>query len=158
MTRLNTEITTTGGENLSYTIFEKDKFVVSGFYGKSTLSDTECCDDVWNSFLESDIYNEISKNNDKIFAVYSNNAAFVDCIFGTLKSGENNIRIPKSEWVSFKIRGTEDEYVNKFYKNILNQWFSSVGYEKNNDIPNIEVFPADMSEENFEWEIWIPIK
>lgn len=54
--------------------------------------------------------------------------------------------------------GTDDYFVNGFYKDILSQWFLSSGYVKNNDIPNIEVFPTDMSEENFEWEIWIPIK
>ena len=65
--------------------------------------------------------------------------------------------IPASEWVGFKLRGTEDSYVNGFYKEILSQWFASVGYVRNVLIPNIEVYPTDMSDDDFEWEIWIPI-
>ena len=158
LTRISTEITTTGGADLPYTVCRKKAFWVNGYFGKSDLTDTECCDDVWNGFFESGAYDGLSEKTDKLYAVYLNDGNSVDCVIGCIEKGEKGIFIPESEWVCFKLKGTQDDYVNKFYKDILNQWFSSVKYLKNNNIPNIEVFPYDMSDENFEWEIWIPFE
>jgi len=158
LTKISTEITTSGGEDIAYYISQKDEFTISGFFEKSTMSDTECCEDVWNQFYLADCAKEISQNNQNIYAVYENGGDFVNCYIGEMgEHYQNRIFIPATEWACFKLRGTDDRYVNEFYKNVLNHWFSSVGYVKNNAIPNIEVFPADMSTDNFEWEIWIPI-
>ena len=45
----------------------------------------------------------------------------------------------------------------KFF-DILNQWLGSTGYKRVKDIPNVEVFPSNMEEEGFLWEIWIAIE
>ena len=159
LTKISSEIITTGGMDVSYSIFKKDKFSVSGFFAHSDMTDTECCEDVWDKFYKSSLSEKICKKSDKIYAVYENGVDYVNCYLGiTGDDYSDKICLPASEWVSFKLNRTEDTYVNEFYRNILNQWFSSVGYEKNIDIPNVEVFPSDMSEDNFEWEIWIPIK
>lgn len=159
LTRISAEISTTGGKDISYTVFRKPAFRVSGFSGKSKMTDTECCDDVWNDFYRSPIAETICSRADRIYAVYENGIDDITCYIGVAEGDHpQSIAIPETEWASFKLRGTEDARVNEFYRDILNQWFASSGYSKNNAVPNIEVFPADMEEDDFEWEIWIPIK
>lgn len=159
LTRISTEIKTTGGKDILYSVFKKQDFTVSGFCGTSNMTDTECCEVVWNNFYNSEYAEKICGGSDKLYAVYDNSSNVVNCCIGTIgTSYPDCMYIPATEWASFKLTRTDDEYVNGFYNDILNQWFSSVGYVKNNEIPNIEVFPADMSEGDFEWEIWIPVK
>lgn len=159
LTRISTEIIAAGGRNISYNILKKNAFTVSGFAGKSDMSDTECCENVWNAFYNSSCAEEICNESDKIYAVYNNGSDFVDLHIGIVGDAyRDSIDIPETEWACFRLVGTEDSYVNEFYKDVLNQWFASSGYEKNNSVPNIEVFPSDMSEDDFEWEMWIPVK
>lgn len=158
-TKINTQLITTGGKDISYTIFNKDSFTVSGFKGKSDMNDTECCEDVWSKFYELGFDDKICKNADRIYAVYDNGNDFVDCCIGVIgEEFEDKIYIPSTDWVCFKLVGNDDDYVNSFYQDVINQWLASSGYSKNNTIPNVEVFPSDMSEDGFEWEIWIPVK
>lgn len=159
LTKISTEIITKGGNDIKYSIFEKDSFTVSGVLCKSTITDTECCEDAWSEFYNSKISEDICNENDKIYAVYQNSNDFIDCLIGSNTNIYNDkIKIPKTTWAIFSLNSTDDEYVNEFYKNILNGWLISSGYIKNNDIPNIEVFPSDMDEEGFKWEVWIPIR
>lgn len=159
LTRINTQVISTGGKDVSYTVFKKKGFRVSGFLGKSTMTDTECCENVWDLFYHSESADKICGQTDEIYAVYENDCDFVNCCIGTVGDKfPDGIDIPETQWACFKLVGTDDDRVNEFYHDILNQWFSSSGYTKNNNIPNIEVFPSDMSEDDFEWEIWIPIR
>lgn len=158
MTKISTEIITTGGKDVSCKIVEKPSFTVSGFCGRSEITDTECCEDVWNAFYESTISEKICAENEKISAVYRSGTDFVDCFIGTEKAFEgDSITIPASRWACFEMSTTEDSKVNAFYKDILNQWLNSTGYKRNKSIPNVEIFPSDMDEEGFLWEIWMPI-
>lgn len=160
-TKINTQITTTGGNNISYSIFKKEKFTVSGFSAKSGMADTECCEDVWSAFYESGHSDALcSGKYEKIYAAYQNAENSVMCYIGTDTQDTDfpsTVEVPATQWACFKLFGTDDDYVNKFYNDVLNQWLSSAGFVKNNAIPNIEVFPFDMSADEFEWEVWIPI-
>jgi len=159
LTKISTEIITKGGNDIKYSIFEEEAFTVSGLLCKSPMTDTECCEDAWKEFYNSKISEDICKENDKIYAVYINGNDFVNCIIGSKCDNYNDkTKIPKSKWAKFTLNTTDDGYVNEFYKNILNGWLISSGFIKNNDIPNIEVFPSNMDEDTFEWEIWIPIR
>ena len=123
------------------------------------MTDTECCENVWKDFYKCEYSQRICKESEKLFVVYDNGSDYVNCYIGIPANNyPYTIEIPETEWACFKLTGIDDEYVNKFYKDILNQWFLSSGYSKNNDVPNVEVFPSDMSEDLFDWEIWIPIK
>lgn len=159
LTKISTEIITKGGNDITYSIFEKDSFAVSGLLCKSTITDTECCEDAWEEFYNSEISENICSKNNKIYAVYQNGNDSIDCLIGAKNDDyKDKIEIPKSNWAKFTLNTTDDEYVNEFYKNILNGWLMSSGYIKNNDVPNIEVFPSNMEKDGFEWEIWIPIR
>lgn len=158
LTKISAEIVTSGGRDIEYFVCEKEAFTVSGFSGRSTLTDTECCEDVWSAFYESPIAGKLS-GDEKLFAAYENGKNDVLCIIG--KIGEDfadKIHIPASCWACFTLRGTADEYVNAAYKSILGEWLQSSGYTKNQAVPNLEVFPADMDGDDFLWEIWLPVK
>ena len=95
---------------------------------------------------------------EKICAVYENKENLVKCIIGE-ENGDfaEKIQIPKALWAHFKMRGTDDSQVNEFYQRILGEWLESSGYERDSHIPNIEVFPKNMDEDDFLWEIWIAV-
>ncbi len=159
LTRISADITISGGKDMEYQIFKKESFLIGGYSGKSDLSDSECCENVWSEFYNTDFAEKICRENECIYAAYENIEESVNCFIGAIGGDYSaKISIPESEWVSFKLTGTDDTFVNEFYCNILTSWLASVAYERDNTIPNIEVFPADMEEDDFEWEIWVPIK
>ena len=160
LSKIGADIITTGGIDISYELIEDNSYTVSGYGGVSDIEDTECCERVWRNFYDSG-YPERLEEGDKIYAVYINSDNSVKCICGrrdTPEDATDNIEISKSAWVVFKLNTTEDEAVNRFYKEILVQWLEATGYERNNELPNIEVYPANMEEEGFIWEIRLPVK
>lgn len=159
LTRLNTEITVGGGFDLTVTISEKPQFEVTGYSAVSEIDDTECCEGVWDGFYASDIAENAVSQSERLYAVYENGDGYVRCHIGSPEcTVGDTVVIPKSTWAIFRLNSTDDSYVNCFYRNINDYWLPSVSYEKRTDVPNIEVFPSDMSEDGFEWEIHIPIK
>ena len=159
LTRINAEIIVSGCNNIEYSIINDEEFYVSGVKTQSSLTDTECCEDAWDNFYKSTISGEIVKGEKNIYAVYKNAGNCVECYIGARNSDYTDlIRIPKTQWAVYKLNSTKDEVVNEFYNNALNAYISSAGFVRDFDIPNIEVYPADMSGDDFEWEIHIPIK
>lgn len=159
LTKINVEITATGGHDIACSIRKEPAFRVYGLQAESPLSDTECCEAVWNAFNDSPCAGKLP--GDRLYAVYENRDDTVLCCIGTTvktDAARDWVQLPASEWACFQLRGTEDAAVNAFYKDILSQWLASVPYEKDNAIANIEVYPADMRGDNFLWEIWIPIR
>lgn len=157
LTKINVEITATGGQDIVCAIRREPAFRIYGYKGESTLSDTECCEAVWSGFNTSPLASALS--GQRIYAVYENRDNTVSCCIGSRRQADTAwVELPESDWACFQLQGTEDSAVNAFYKNILGQWLASVPYEKNNAIANIEVYPADMSGEDFLWEIWIPVR
>ena len=159
LSRVGADIITTGGKDISYKIIDDCEFTIYGFCGESDINDTECCENVWQAFYETD-YADTVPQNEKLYVAYTNKENSVECIIGRRGMSDNataSLKVKKSSWVSFSLTDTEDGIVNKFYKDIIIQWLNSIGYEKNTALPNIEVYPADMSEDNFVWEIRIPI-
>ena len=141
-----------------YSVFHKKAFSVYGFEGLSDMTDTECCENVWEDFYSSGLSEDLCKS-EELYAVYVNGNDTVKCVIGTLDEncGEK-VDIPESDWVSFKLYTTDDAYVNKFYNDIITGWLESSGYKKRDDVPNIEIFPSDMSDDGFEWKICVAVR
>ena len=156
-TKIGFEFGIHGGADIAYRIISEPDFYICGMTGNSGINDTECCENVWESFYETDIPNTCG---DEIYAAYVNGDNSVKCTIGKrcAENAENSLYIPQSDWVCFTMHGSEDAEVNKFYNDIIFNWFDSSTYTRNYDIPNIEVFPADMEDDGFEWEIRIPVQ
>ncbi len=159
LTKIHVEIAVSGCSEISYSIKECPGFWVGGISGHSDMTDSECCEDVWNRFYEHPAAEELISHAQELYAVYQNAPDAVHCTIGSPNAdGPDRVYVPKSLWACFPVRGTEDATVNAFYGNVLERWFSSVGFERATSLPNLEIFPADMSEDDFPWEIRIPIQ
>ncbi len=148
------DVRITGGEEVNFGIVSTDEFAVSGVRGMSEISDTCCCESVWQRF-ES----ECDFGDGEIYAAYANGKGFVDCAIGVKSdyiSDEKSMRIPACVWAKFEVDANADSNaINEMYQKILFCYLPSGGYERRADVPNLEVFPAD-SDKN--WHILIPVR
>lgn len=156
-TKIGFEFGIHGGADILYKIISEPGFYICGITGYSDIHDTECCEKIWKSFYNTDLSDTCSE---KIYAAYENSDNSVKCTIGERCNVDTkkSVYIPRSDWACFSMHGSDDQNVNEFYSNILFHWLNSGSYERNYDIPNIEVFPSNMDNEGFEWDILIPIK
>lgn len=159
-TKIGLDFCINGGSEIEYKIIEDSHFYIVGYTENSNLDDTECCENVWENFYKSENYLNFDKS-DKIFASYINDKNNVRCTIGKYSSDitdKNAIYIPKTTWACFTLKGTTDSLVNSFYTSVVYKFFNSSAYKRADmSIPNLEIFPADMTSDDFEWEIRIPI-
>lgn len=160
LSKISTHITTSGGKEIPCIMKKLPGFCIRGLSAESDWSDTECCENVWSSFYNSE-FKELPKAVDKIYAAYQDKGDSINCFIGTTNDIEDfpvQIEIGPSVWACFSMNTTDDCAVNEFYHNILTEWLSSVNYKKRTDLPNVEIFPSDMTEDGFLWKILIPIE
>lgn len=151
LSKISCDIVTSGGCDIEYSIISDTAFKINGFCGKSDITDTECCEKVWEDFYKSPIPDSLS--SDVIYAAYFNGGDCVSVCIGERAEGTD---IAPSKWACFKRHGTEDDEVNYFYNQILAGFLASCAFKRNEALPNLEIYPADM-DGDFEWEIRIPI-
>ncbi len=160
-TRIDFSFTAKGGKDIPYRLVDAESFVVRGLEGYSDETDTECCEAVWNRFYEDEaLQNRLTYGDGHVYAVYRNHVDGVLCLIGErAENGEllDSITLPKSRYVVFTLHSTAETVVNEFYEDILLRFLESGHYRRNFAIPNLEVYPVDMEEEGFPWEIWIPL-
>ena len=68
--------------------------------------------------------------------------------------------VPAAQWAVFTFSGpTGHPHVPEAYTRILTEWFPQSGYRRDEDVPNLEVYPAgDVADPGYAWEIWMPVK
>ncbi len=163
-TRVDLSFVARGGKDIPYRLVEAGDFTVSGLEGFSDETDTECCEAVWNRFYEDEaLQKRLAFADGHIYAVYRNHSEGVLCLIGEKNepcappAADACITLPKSRYAVFTLHSTEDAHVNEFYEDILLHFLESGSYKRNFSIPNLEVYPVDMDEDGFPWEIWIPL-
>ena len=109
---------------------------------------------MWNAFYGSGA--DKALNTDKIYVSYLNQGENVSCSIG--EKSDKGQEIPSSRWACFTLNTVDDDIVNEMYCKIIYEWLPSANLKRNKNIPTVEVYPFDMSEEDFEWEIRIPIE
>ena len=153
-TRPSFQFDMAGAESIPFRIIRESAFHLRGFCGVSEITDTCCCENVWNDFYKNGIDQTLC--SDKIYASYCNEGGNVKCCIGEISS--EGQMIPASRWACFKINTVDDDIVNERYSKIIYEWLPSANMKRNDSIPTLEVYPFDMSEDGFEWEIRIPIE
>ena len=143
-----------GRETVPFTIKQTETFYISGFSGVSPITDSCCCEDVWNAFYESGADKKL--RTDKLYVSYNNLGGNVSCCIGEESAAGQ--KIPKSKWACFMLNTVDDDAVNEIYCKIIYEWLPSANLERDEKVPTVEVYPFDMSDDGFEWEIRIPIK
>lgn len=151
-----------GGTQRAYRLKKDTAFTVCGLSQVSEITDSECCEDAWSAFYASDSADELLKAcKNQLYAVYENGENSVRCLIGARGYAENpslsHVCVPEALWMCFSFHGSEDRKVNEFYKTLFDCLASS-RYEKDETRPNIEIFPENMDDEDFEWEIRIAVK
>ena len=135
-------------------------FMIQGYCGISDSTDTCCCEAVWNAFYEFEKDKDLS--GDRIFVSYNNEQGKVTCRIGdrvnVTEAATAADIISECQWLCVKMNTTDDDIVNQQYHTILCDLLPSAKLNRKADMPTVEVFPHDMSENNFEWEIRIPIE
>ncbi len=163
-TRPKFEMTVFGRETVPMKIIKSEEFQITGFSGVSIISDSCCCENVWNEFYsgktDTILENELAPK--EIYVSYKNQGSNVFCNIGakTDKEIENltTVTIPAAKYACFAINTVDDDAVNEIYSQILYDWLPSTNLKRNYKLPTIEVYPFDMSREGFEWEIRIPLE
>jgi len=148
------------GENISFQIISDTAFSIRGYSAFSDHTDSCCCEGVWNDFYESGADRALTQ--DLIYVSYHNNDGMVKCRIGERvcpeDSSEDSFVIPEGKWLSVKLNTTDDDAVNRKYNSILYELLPSARLHRRSGLPTVEIFPRDMSEDNFEWEIRIPVE
>lgn len=161
LTKADVDISMSSGLEIPYTIRDEAAFTVCGYCGESDATDTECCENVWNGFYEDENEAIHAACGDEIYAVYYNAPDSVTCLIGARDAaveGAESRALPAATWACFEMTGADDPVVNSFYSDVLLRWFNSSNYERDDRLPNVEVYPADMEADDFKWEIRIPVK
>lgn len=161
-TPIEIELCVGGGVDISYSVRRDGEFFVAGIAGESDMSDTECCENVWSAFYENPRSDELlAMCGDELYAVYENGGEAVRCTLGARNyssPGFKTVKIPAATWMCFKLSGADDDKVNEFYKNILWRFMQASSCKRDESFPNIEIFPSDMDDPDFEWEIRVAVK
>ena len=147
-------------EKLAFQIVSDTAFGIKGYCAYSDQTDTCCCEQVWNDFYESEKDKELL--GDTIFVSYHNEQGKVRCHIGERIAADKvavcDDFIVSAQWLTVKMNTTDDDIVNQKYNVILYDILPSAKLRRRAGMPVVEVFPRDMSEDNFEWEIRIPIE
>ena len=149
-----------GREDVSFGIVDSESFCIRGYKGVSDITDTCCCENVWNGFYDTETDQKLS--SDRIYACYKNLGECVECTVGEVCDLCDDelccTEIPAGRWVCLKMKTTDETAVNAEYCRLLYEILPSAGLRKKENMPSVEVYPFDMDNEGFEWEIRIPVE
>ena len=76
------------------------------------------------------------------------------------KPGIENLtmkNIPAATWAVFTFKGETGAKVSEAITRIVTEWFSQSRYERNENVPMLDSYPGGKIDENYEWEIWMPV-
>ena len=65
--------------------------------------------------------------------------------------------IPAAVWAVFTFYGETGEKVGEAITRIVTEWFPQSKYLQNENIPMLDCYPPGKIDENYAWEIWVPV-
>ena len=158
-TRPEFKFTLSGRTTATFSVITDTEFSLSGLSMISPYTDTCCCEAVWSDFYDKGYDGKIV--GDKIYAAYMSDGKEVLCTIGERVNCDTDAvgkKIFECSWACFKMNTTDDDTVNEKYGEILYEILPSAHLRRIENMPTLEVYPLDMTNDNFEWEIRIPIE
>ena len=155
-TRPKFELTVSGRDTASFQLKNAEAFSLHGLTMTSDNTDTCCCEAVWSQFYDGGYDGQMK--GAFIYAAYCDQGEEVLCTIGEKTCEQGTLFVPACTWACFKMNTTDDGVVNQKYGQIYYEILPSAGMKRKTGVPIVEIFPIDMTEENFEWEIQIPIE
>jgi len=166
-------LTIKGVNEMNFRIEQRDSFQVMGLSGHESADcrPGDTLPVLWREFMDS--YNpRLLNNGDSYYSAPFWQVAGYDfhsrdgktkAIIGAQYKGRKLEgmaieTIPAATWAVFTFNSpTGIDYVPAAYTRIATEWFPSSQYQRDESVPNLEVFPGGEIDENYQWEIWMPV-
>ena len=158
---------------MDFRIEKKESFQIMGLSGYTVEGTTEE-DSLWGQFIYKDngdgrTFNEILMQgfySEPFHQVGAYDFESIDgktpTIIGAEYKGKKpNLEnlsfktIPAATWAVFSITGLET--CDAAWARVITEWLPQSGYIRNEAVPNLDVYPGGTMDENYIWEIWLPI-
>jgi len=65
--------------------------------------------------------------------------------------------IPEATWAVFTFKGETGSKVGEAITRIVTEWFPQSQYKRNENVPMLDSYPDGEIDENYTWEIWMPV-
>lgn len=175
-------LTIKGVDEMNFRIEKKDSFQIMGLSGY-TSSDEEWENSLWGKFIDggdgptgSGTFNQAFWNNGNpsyytspFWQVGAYDFQSVDgktptIIGAEYKGTKPDIqgitvkRIPEATWAVFTFKGETGSKVGEAITRIITEWFPQSQYVRDENVPMLDVYPSGTINEDYAWEIWMPIK
>ena len=165
-------LTIKGVNEMNFRIEQKESFQIMGLSGYITdeeMASERILPRLWDEFL--------NKGHESYFRAYYT-APFwqvgaydfksVDGKTKTIVGAEYKGRkpdgitatetIPAATWAVFSINSsTGKKQYDEAYARIITEWFPASNYKRDKSVQSLDVYPPGKIDENYVWEIWIPV-
>lgn len=166
---------------MEFRIEKKDSFQIMGLAGYSRFDD-EWEGSLWWQFLDQDngagsgkTYNQVLYNNNNpsyyttpFWQVGAYDAQAIDCNTPTIIGAEYKGQkpdakwlamktIPAATWAVFTFYGETGAKVGEAITRIVTEWFPQSQFVRNESVPLLDSYPPGKIDENYAWEIWMPV-
>jgi len=174
-------LTIKGVDEMQFRIEKTSTFEIMGLAGY-TCNDEDWKDSLWGEFLDggngadgSGTFNQALWNNGNpsyytapfhqvgAYDFHSINGKTPTIIGAEYKGTKPDIKgittktIPESTWAVFTFKGETGSKVGEAITRIITEWFPQSGYVRNETVPMLDSYPGGQIDENYEWEIWMPV-
>ena len=174
-------LTIKGVNAMNFRIEKKDSFQIMGLSGY-TGGNVEWKDSLWGEFLDggdgadgSGTFNQALWNKGKpsyytapfwqvgAYDFHSENGKIPTIIGAEYKGAKPYVdglsmkTIPEATWAVFTFKGETGAKVGEAITRIVTEWFPQSQYVRNESIPMLDVYPDGKIDENYTWEIWMPV-
>jgi len=65
--------------------------------------------------------------------------------------------VPAATWAVFTFKGETGSKVSEAITRIITEWFPQSQFKRNENIPMLDSYPDGTIDENYTWEIWMPV-
>ena len=179
-------LTIKGVDVMTFRIEKRDSFQIMGLAGYHSFDencqDPEWKDTLWGQFLDggdgpdgSGTFNQAfwNKGNPSYYTApfwqvgatdfHSVDGRTPTIIGAEYKGSKPNVEnmsmktIPGATWAVFTFKGETGSNVGEAITRIVTEWFPQSQYKRDENIPSLDVYPDGVIDENYEWEIWMPV-
>lgn len=167
-------LTIKGVNEMKFRIEKRQHFQIMGLSGYDSVEKVEGMTPLWNKFMAEynpKLWNNGSPNfyTEPFHQVgaysFASKDGKVKAIIGAeykgIKPEDIDISvetIPAATWAVFTFFGDTgfDKY-DEALTRILTEWFPASQYKRDESIPALDVYPGGKIDDDYAWEIWIPV-
>ena len=157
---------------MNFRIEKMGSFQIMGLAGHENAVE-EGLGSLWTKYLE--LYDPVMYNGGDTYHSapfwqigayeFNSEGGRTDAIIGAEYKGKKPegieisiITIPAATWAVFPINSvTGAKEYNEAYTRIITEWFPASQYKRDESVRNLDVYPPGKMDENYVWEIWMPV-